>query len=76
MTKNSPALLVGEEEGRDGERKSRNEMGFAKSGLCTKGYSFIKSEVKKKKSPHTRCFKKSQEEKGNDFSSLAFELPF
>lgn len=48
MTKNSPALLVGEEEGRDGERKSRNEMGFAKSGLCTKGYSFIKSEVKKK----------------------------
>lgn len=49
MTKNSPALLVGEEEGRDGERKSRNEMGFAKSGLCTKGYSFIKSEVKKKK---------------------------
>lgn len=38
-------------------------------------YKFTDVKEKKKRSPHLQCFKKSQEKKGNKFSSLAFELP-
>lgn len=76
MTKKGSALKAEEEgKGKGWEGEKRNEAGLAKSGLCTKCYSFINSQKCKKDLSVYNALKSHRRKKEMNSTHLLLGLP-